>query len=224
MEIKSTRKGDTWHIGVRICSVNDPSRLSCPFLAHLVQSGDKDKHLVSYLILLVSPSPDEYCQVTWFHVQIAYICWHIDFASKCLGSHRHTVFLSLFPDILLLTVHRKWTRSLSWMVLITQPDGILSGKKAKWVALNPYKRYNNHRWLNKRILFLQWSTGLTHICQGNIKGRIHFAVAMSNMRWPHWCGSLKQQTQKLQSLSFKIISAPKQHCYFRANIILKAKD
>lgn len=53
----------------------------------------------------------------------------------------------------------------------TQTDGILSGKKEEWVALNSYNRYNNHRSLNKIISFIQRSKGLTLLCQRNIKDK-----------------------------------------------------
>lgn len=45
-----------------------------------------------------------------------------------------------------------------------------SGKK-EWVALNSYKRCNNHRLLNKIIPFIQWSKGPSVLCQGNIRDK-----------------------------------------------------
>lgn len=198
MEIKYTRKGDTWHIGVRICSVKDPSPLSFPFLAHLVQREDKDKSTG----LLSDFLPVSFEEKTWKKpASLFFFYW---FCQQMLRRHRHIVFLNQYPDFLLLTVHRKQTRTSSWKVLITQTDGTLSGKKTKWAVLIPSKRSSNHRSLNKRIPFIQWSIHLAHICQGNIRGGIYFAIATINMNQQYWSVSLKQ-------------------C-FRADVILKTKD
>lgn len=100
-------------------------------------------------------------------------CLHIDFfSSKCLVREQQTQHFLVYSQIfLLLTMHRKWTRSSRGEDPTTQRDGILSGKKVEWVALNSYERCNNNKSLNKTIPFIQWSKGLSLLCQGNIRDK-----------------------------------------------------